>query len=149
MSSKGRKERVVPLWKSTAGHLRDWLTQIDRNATSPVFPSRAGKRLSRSGVEDRIHVAVTKAAKRCLSLVGRRISPHTFRHTTAMHLLQSGVDPSVIALWLGHEDLATTHLYVEADLAMKEAALQRVQAPSQRRVRYRASDPLLAFLSSL
>lgn len=149
LHGKGRKERTVPLWKSTAKHLRGWLAQIDRNPTAPVFPSRAGKRLSRSGVEDRLRVAVARAAESCPSLRGRRISPHTFRHTTAMHLLQSGVDLSVIALWLGHEDPATTHLYVEADLAMKEAALERVQDPSPRRWRYRASDPLLAFLDTL
>jgi site-specific recombinase XerD len=149
LHGKGRKERVVPLWKSTAAHLRHWLPQIDRNPAAPVFPNRAGKRLSRSGVENRLHIALSRAAKRCAALAGRRVSPHTLRHTTAMHLLQSGVDLSVIALWLGHEDPATTHLYLEADLTMKEAALQRVQDPAPRRARYRASDPLLAFLSSL
>ena len=112
LHGKGRKERVVPLWKSTAAQLRAWLRRIDRSPDAPVFPNRSGARLSRSGVEHRLDVALATAAKRCPTLAGRKISPHTLRHTTAMHLLQSGVDITVIALWLGHEDLATTHLYI-------------------------------------
>lgn len=119
LHGKGRKERVVPLWKNTAAQLRRWLARISRSSQAPVFPNRRGKPLSRSGVEHRLQMAVTEASKRCPSLQSRRISPHTIRHTTAMHLLQSGVDITVIALWLGHEDPATTHLYVEADLTMK------------------------------
>jgi len=149
LRGKGRKERVVPLWKHTAKQLRVWLRRIDRNPEAPVFPNRAGKPLTRSGVEQRLRVAVAKASKRCPSLAARRISPHTLRHTTAMHLLQSGVDIAVIALWLGHEDTATTHLYVEADLAMKEAALQRLDEPSLKPVRYKPPDRLLAFLEAL
>lgn len=150
LHGKGRKERVVPLWKTTAAQLRAWFAHIDHSPDGPVFPNRAGKPLSRSGVEHRLRVAIRAASERCPSLVGRRISPHTLRHTTAMHLLQSGVDITVIALWLGHEDTATTHLYVEADLAMKEAALRRVEEPgSARPVRFKAPDRLLAFLEAL
>ncbi len=150
LRGKGRKERVVPLWKSTKRRLRAWFKHIDRNPDSPVFPNRAGQRLSRSGVEQRLRVAITKASERCPSLLARPISPHTLRHTTAMHLLQSGVDITVIALWLGHEDTATTHLYVEADLAMKEAALRRLEDPGPRRpARFKARDRLLAFLEAL
>jgi site-specific recombinase XerD len=149
LRGKGRKERVVPLWKRTAKQLRVWLRRIDRNPDAPVFPNRAGKPLTRSGVEQRLRVAVAKASARCPSLAARRISPHTLRHTTAMHLLQSGVDITVIALWLGHEDTATTHLYVEADLAMKEAALRRLDEPSLKPVRYKPPDRLLAFLEAL
>jgi site-specific recombinase XerD len=149
LHGKGRKDRVVPLWKSTAANLRAWLPRIDQSPDAPVFPNRAGKRLSRSGVEDRLHVALAKAAERCPSLLGRRLSPHTLRHTTAMHLLQSGVDLTVIALWLGHEDPATTHLYIEADITMKEAALRRVEDPSPKPARFRATDRLLAFLDTL
>ena len=116
LHGKGRKERVVPLWKSTAAQLRRWLPRIDGAPDAPVFPNRAGKPLSRSGVEHQLRVACRKASERHPSLATRRISPHTLRHTTAMHLLQSGVDITVIALWLGHEDTATTHQYVEADL---------------------------------
>ena len=149
LHGKGRKERVVPLWKSSARKLRAWLPRIDQSPDAPVFPNRAGKPLTRSGVEQRLRVAVAKASARCPSLAARRISPHTLRHTTAMHLLQSGVDITVIALWLGHEDTATTHLYIEADLAMKEAALKRLDEPSLKPVRYKAPDRLLAFLEAL
>ena len=143
LHGKGRKERVVPLWKDTASQLRRWLARIDHRFDAPVFPNRAGKRLSRSGVEHRLRVTIGRASQRCPSLIGRRITPHTLRHTTAMHLLQAGVDITVIALWLGHEDPATTHLYVEADLAMKEAALKRVDDLASKPVRFRAPDRLL------
>ncbi len=149
LHGKGRKERIVPLWKSTAKQLRTWLPSIDSSPDAPVFPNRTGKRMSRSGVEHRLRVALEKASEQCPSLATRRISPHTLRHTTAMHLLQSGVDITVIALWLGHEDTATTHLYIEADLAMKEAALKRVDDPSPKPVRFKARDSVLAFLEAL
>ncbi len=149
LHGKGRKQRVVPLWKHTAKQLRDWLPRIDQSPAASVFPNRAGKPLTRSGVEQRLRLAVATASGRCPSLLGRRISPHTLRHTTAMHLLQSGVDITIIALWLGHEDTATTHQYVEADLAMKEAALRRLDEPALKHVRYKPSDRLLAFLETL
>jgi len=149
LHGKGRKERVVPLWKSTATQLNAWFKHIDQSPNAPVFPNRAGKRLSRSGVEQRLRLAIARASQRCPSLLNRRISPHTLRHTTAMHLLQSGVDITVIALWLGHEDTTTTHLYVEADLAMKEAALKRLDDPGKKPVRFTARDSLLAFLEAL
>jgi len=149
LHGKGRKERVVPLWKSTVTQLKTWLGRIDRRPESPVFPNRAGKALSRFGVRQRIQKAVDHASKHCPSLAGRRVSPHTFRHTMAMHLLQSGVDLTVIAMLLGHEDPSTTHRYVEADLAMKEAALQRLKEPTQTASRFRASKRLLAFLDAL
>jgi site-specific recombinase XerD len=146
---KGRKERVIPLWKSTATQLRSWLQCIDHQPKAPVFPNRAGNALSRSGVEHRLRVTIGKASLNCPSLQGRTISPHTLRHTTALHLLQSGVDITVIAMWLGHEDIATTHQYIEADLEMKEAALKRMDAPSSKPVRFKAKDRLLDFLEGL
>lgn len=149
LHGKGRKERVIPLWKRTAAQVREWLTQIDRTPQAPVFPNRAKRPLSRSGVEHRLQVAITTASAHCPSLAARSISPHTLRHTAAMHLLQSGVDITVIALWLGHEDPATTHRYIEADLAMKDAALQRLEAPTMAPVRFKARDRLLAFLEAL
>ena len=149
LKGKGRKQRVVPLWKRTAKQLRAWLPQIEQSPHAPVFPNRAGKPITRSGIEHRLSLAVTTASKRCPSLAARRISPHTLRHTTAMHLLQSGVDISVIALWLGHEDTATTHIYLEADLAMKEAALKRLHEPALKPLTYKAPDRLLAFLEAL
>jgi site-specific recombinase XerD len=149
LHGKGRKQRVVPLWKSTAALLRRWLLRVERSAGAPVFPNRSGQRLSRSGVEYRLRDALAKASKEFPSLQARRISPHMLRHTTAMHLLQSGVDITVIALWLGHEDIATTHLYVEADLEMKDAALKKLGDPETKSVRFRAPDRLLAFLQGL
>ena len=149
LHGKGRKERIVPLWKSTAKRLRAWLPRIDRSPEAPVFPNRAGQRLSRSGVEHRLRVACSQAARLCPSLDAKRISPHTLRHTTAMHLLQAGVDITVIALWLGHESTETTHLYLEADLKMKEAALKRIEDPALAPVRFQAPDRLLAFLEAL
>jgi len=148
IQGKGRKERSVPLWKSTAAMFREWLKRIDPQPETPLFPNREGNRLSRSGVEKRLRAAVNIAASRCPTLTGRRISPHTLRHTTAMHLLQSGVDITVIALWLGHES-PTTHLYLEADLKMKEHALKSLPEPPRKYARYRANEGLLAFLNRL
>jgi len=149
LHGKGRKERVVPLWKSTSKMLRTWLLGIDPKPRAPVFPNRFGAPMSRSGVEHRLRATLSEAVSQCPSLAGRRVSPHTLRHTTAMHLLQSGVDITVIALWLGHEDPSTTHMYIEADLAMKQEALRRIDAPTTKPVRYRARDGLLAFLEGL
>jgi len=149
LHGKGRKERIVPLWKTTVAQLRAWCRRIDTNATSPLFPNRMGQPMTRSGVEYRLRVAVQKAAVHCPSLKHKAVSPHTFRHTTAMHLLQANVDITTIALWLGHESPATTHTYIEADLAMKEAAISKLKGPRSRTVRYRASDAVLAFLEGL
>jgi integrase/recombinase XerD len=146
---KGRKQRVVPLWKKTTSQLRGWLSQIESHPHCPLFPNRQGKPLTRSGIQERLHVAVQRAAKHCPTLKNRRVSPHSLRHSTALHLLQSGVDLTVIALWLGHESLSTTHLYVEADLQMKERSLKKLAAPASGSFRYHASDRLLAFLDSL
>jgi integrase/recombinase XerD len=149
INGKGRKQRVVPLWPSTADRLREWLPRIGPLPESPLFPNSHGGALSRSGVEDRLREAVRLATEVCPTLKGRRISPHTLRHTTAMHLLQSGVDITVIALWLGHESTETTHQYVEADLTMKERALARIEEMPSPPLRYRADDDLLRFLEGL
>jgi integrase/recombinase XerD len=149
IQGKGRKERAIPLWKATVTALRRWLPEVASGKDAPVFPNRGGAPLSRSGIEDRLRAAVRVASASCPSLQNRTISPHSFRHTTAMHLLQSGVDITVIALWLGHESPATTHLYVEADLVMKERALAKLQQVPTRTRRYQPSDRLLAFLDAL
>jgi site-specific recombinase XerD len=149
LHGKGRKERVVPLWSSTCRVLSSWLRETKLSSDAPLFPARGGGRLSRSGIEDRLTSAVATAIRSCPSLSGRRISPHTLRHTTAMHLLQSGVDVTVIALWLGHESPATTHIYIEADLAMKKRALDKLADPRSRTKRLVPSDALLAFLDGL
>ena len=149
LHGKGRKERVVPLWKSTVKLLRKWLTQIEPDPQNPLFPNRFGQRLSRSGVESRLRFALPKAITQCPSLGGKVVSPHVIRHTTAMHLLQAGVDLSVIALWLGHENIVTTHQYLEADLQMKEKALAKLQPPTLHSARYKPSPKVLSFLEGL
>jgi len=149
LHGKGRKERVVPLWKTTAALLREWLRQGAWAPESPLFPNRFGEPLSTAGIEHRLRIAVRAASQQCPGLAKRKISPHTRRHTTAMHLLQSGLELSVIALWLGHESPATTHTYVEADLAMKEKALEKLHAPDRLPIRFKPSDELLRFLDGL
>ena len=149
LHGKGRKQRVIPLWKSTAAELRTWLDKISPAPEAPVFPNRSGAPLTRSGVRDRLNRAVAVAEQRCPSLHGQHVSPHTLRHSTAMHLLESGTDLAVIALWLGHSSPAVTHQYLEADLAAKEAVLRRLADPSPASVRFHPGDRLLAFLQDL
>jgi site-specific recombinase XerD len=150
LRGKGRKTRSVPLWRSTVKEIRAWLKQNPNlRPTSALLPNRNGEAMTRSNVTQRLAIAVSVAAKAQPQLTKRPISPHTIRHTTAMHLLQSGVDISVIALWLGHESPTTTHHYVEADLAMKDRALARLQDPKAKLRRYRAPDSLLEFLKGL
>jgi site-specific recombinase XerD len=150
LRGKGRKQRSVPLWKSTVLEIRAWLRlnpQMDVNAV--LLPNRSGNAMTRTNVAERLKLAVHSAAKTIDSLDKRCISPHTIRHSTAMHLLQSGVDISVIALWLGHENPTTTHMYIEADMAMKDQALARLQEPFSNHPRYQAPDALLQFLKTL
>jgi len=149
LHGKGRKQRVIPLWKNTAGELRGWLNQINSAPEAPVFPNRAGAPLTRSGVRDRLDRAVAVAEQCCPSLRGQHVTPHTLRHSTAMHLLQSGTDLSIIALWLGHSSPAVSHQYLEADLAAKEAVLRRLTDPSPTATRFHPGDRLLAFLQDL
>ena len=149
LHGKGRKDRSVPLWPTTTTQVRRWLPRIDSRPDRPLFPSTRGGRLARPAVTARLRLAVQRAVGQCPSLANRHISPHGVRHSTAMHMLQAGVDITVIALWLGHENPATTHMYVEADLAMKERALQAVQPPHVKQTRYRPTDRLLAFLQGL
>lgn len=149
LQGKGRKQRTVPLWKETAAEIRHWLKYADLRADQPLVPNRSGRAMTRTNVAERLALAITAATTQCPRLAGRRISPHSWRHTTAMHLLQAGVDITVIALWLGHESPVTTHGYVEADLAMKERALDTLVPPETKRKRYRPSDAVLKFLESL
>ena len=146
---KGRKQRTVPLWKETIQHIRSWLKLAGLKPDQPLLPNRFGGPMTRTAVQQRLQLHVQTAQANCPSLCRRRISPHTIRHATAMNLLQSGVAPPVIALWLGHEDPATTHQYIEADLLMKEQALRRLQPPKERRTRFKLRADLLTFLDSL
>ncbi len=150
LHGKGRKQRTVPLWRSTVKAIRSWLRLNPELASaSSLLPNRAGQPMTRNNVTQRLDLAVKAASSVHPRLVDRHVSPHMIRHTTAMHLLQSGVDISVIALWLGHESPTTTHQYVEADLAMKERALARLHEPDIAIRRYQAPDSLLEFLKTL
>ena len=149
LHGKGRKERVVPLSKPTSARVRSWMQQIGSDARQPLFPNRYGQPMSRSGVAKRLQVAVKLASPRCPSLHEKTISPHVVRHSTAMHLLQSGVDLAVIALYLGHESVVTTHHYLQADLKMKERALAALQPPQTKTMRFKPAPEVLAFLDTL
>ena len=146
---KGRKERCTPLAKPTVTVLKAWLKEPQRGDASVLFPNARGGRLSPDGVSYLLAKHCAKAAKVCLSLERKHVTVHCLRHTTAMDLLQAGVDRSVIALWLGHESVETTQIYVEATLAMKEQALDKVTPPTGRPTRYKPADELLGFLNSL
>ena len=146
---KGRKERTIPLWAETVHVLRAWFHEVGEHTPNIAFPSVRGKSLSRDGVDYLLKRAVQRAVVNCPHLTTQKISPHIIRHTTAMHLLQAGVDIATIALWLGHESIETTHVYLQADLAMKEEALGKLDPIDGEWQRFRAEDPLLAFLASL
>lgn len=149
LQGKGRKQRAVPLPRSVAADVKRYLAANPGEPFSPVFTNRFGQSLSRSGVEKRLRLAVKAAAEKCPALKGRAISPHTFRHSTAMHLLQAGVDIVVIALMLGHESPSTTHDYVELDMKMKERCLRKLRPTKTAASRFKPTDRILAFLESL
>ena len=146
---KGRKERAVPLTSSTAAVLGSWLAERAAGPTDPVFATSQGRALSRYGVTVilRRHAAAVVAS--CPTMASKTLSPHVLRHTCAMRLLHAGVDITVIALWLGHESVETTQMYVHADMTLKERALARVTPIDTKARRYRPPDKLLAFLEAL
>lgn len=146
---KGRKERCTPLRRETAKVMQAWLKERAGQADDPAFPTIRGDRLSRDAVEHLVRKYALIAAKACASLRGKRVSPHTLRHSTAMDLLHNGIDRTVIALWLGHESVETTQIYIHADMRLKEKALARVAAARTRPGRYKPDDALLSFLESL
>lgn len=146
---KGRKERITPLTRGAVAVLRVWLVERAGRPADPLFPTRTGRALSRDAVEHRLTKYAAAAARTCPSLGTKRISAHVLRHTAAMQLLHAGIDTSVIALWLGHEQVETTQIYLHADLALKERALERTRPAATKPGRYRPSDSLLAFLESL
>ena len=147
---KGRKHRSIPLTRPTA-RLLQWLARVSGTLprTDPLFPNRAGSRLSTDAVADLLAKHVSTATQRCPTLTSKIVSPHVLRHTCAMNLLQSGVDLATIALWLGHASTKATGVYMHADLALKEQALARTAPPTVGRRRYRPPDHLLAFLEAL
>lgn len=150
LPGKGRKERTVPLWPSTTRMLRQWCKSNRIAPAQPIFTNRIGEPLSPDGVAYRLSLTIRKATKHCPSLLGRRISAHTFRHSCAMSLLQAGVALEVIALWLGHAQPITTHGYVEADLEMKTRCLRRLAEPQTQKPNPREEPSrLLAFLRAI
>jgi site-specific recombinase XerD len=146
---KGRKQRCTPLRSEIANVLHGWLKERAGLDDDPLFPTMRGTKLSRDALECLVQKHTLAASKSCPSLAGKRVSPHVLRHSTAMDLLHHGVDQTVIALWLGHESVETTQMYLHADLRLKEKALARITAPESEPARYRPDDSLLAFLESL
>jgi site-specific recombinase XerD len=146
---KGRKQRAIPLAGPVESLLRVWLNERAGQPCDPLFPTRTGRRLSRDAVALRVSTHAATAAQRCPSLRGKRIHPHVLRHSCAMSLLQSGVDTSVIALWLGHAGVRSTDAYIHADISIKEKALALTTPASARPGRYHPPDKVLAFLEDL
>ncbi|RUA26904.1 MAG: integrase [Actinobacteria bacterium] len=147
---KGRKARATPLLPDTIAIMNDWITERAATGSEPLFATTTGRRLSRDAVEARLRHTTARASKTCPSLAGKNVTAHTLRHTAAMRLLHAGVDATVIALWLGHENVATTSIYIHADMTIKEQAIAKTTpvgtSPSQR---YQPSDALLGFLDRL
>jgi integrase/recombinase XerD len=146
---KGRKERATPLTTLTVAVLRGWLTEHPAAPHDPLFPSRTGARLSHDAIEHRLAQHLATARLACPSLRGKQITTHTLQQTCAMRLLEAGTDITVIALWLGHEQIGTAQIYLHAGMGQKERAIARVNPPGTQPGRYRPPDPLLAFLDQL
>jgi site-specific recombinase XerD len=146
---KGRKARCTPIRVDLAARLTEWIAELPPGSTTPIFPTAKGKAMSSDALQRLVGRHVRTAARACPSLHKKRVTPHTLRHTLAMTLLQHGVDITVIALWLGHDSIETTQIYLHADMAMKEKALARSSNAMTPPKRYRPNDRLLAFLESL
>jgi integrase/recombinase XerD len=146
---KGRKTRCTPLRKETITVLRAWLRERQGQSSDPVFPTTQGRALGHDGLEYMLNKHLAVARRHCPSLVKKRITPHSLRHSLAMNLLHHGADRSVIALWLGHESVETTSIYLQADMQLKEQALAKSATTRARASRYRPTDRVLAFLNAL
>lgn len=146
---KGRKERCTPLTKQSVALLQEWIKEVREAKSNVLFPNGRGKALSRDAVEKLLKKYVKIAKKSCPSIGDKKVSPHTLRHTTAVQLLRAGVDCSLIALYLGHENLETTQIYLKADLTIKEKAISSVLPLNTKFRRFRPDDDLLRFLSNL
>jgi integrase/recombinase XerD len=146
---KGRKQRITPLTKQTVAVMRAWTRERDGQPGDPLFCTSTGRQLTRDALERRLAKHAVVAAAACPSLATKTITPHVLRHTAAMRLLHAGVDTTVIALWLGHEQIQTTQIYLHADLAIKEKALDRTTPPTSTPGRYQPTDRILAFLDEL
>jgi integrase/recombinase XerD len=146
---KGRKDRITPLTKPTALALREWLRERGGRPSDPAFPTSRGYPLTRDAVARRLTLYTHLAATHCPTLHAKNVTPHVLRHTAAMRLLHAGVDTTVIALWLGHESIETTRIYLDADLSIKELALARTSPTNSKPGRYTPTDTLLMFLEAL
>jgi site-specific recombinase XerD len=146
---KGRKERCTPLSRATARVLRAWIAEAGATGTDLLFRSQRRSRLSADAVERLVAKYAQRALASCPTLARKHVTPHVLRHTTAVQLLEAGVDRAVIALWLGHEQVETTQIYLDADLAMKERALARTAPPNAKAKRFKPPDALIAFLEGL
>jgi len=146
---KGRKQRITPLTTTTTRMLRAWLSERGGHLGEPLFPTSQGRPLSRDALEQRLAKHAAAATEVCSSIRGKKVTPHVLRHTAAMRLLKAGIDTTVIALWLGHEQVETTQVYVHADLAIKEQAFARTAGVDGTPGRYRPAAPLLAFPQAL
>ena len=130
--------------------VKSWMKEYRGSGEEPLFPTMHGSKMSRDALEHLVKRHVETASKTCPSLVGKRVSPHVLRHSTAMNLLHHGVDQAVIALWLGHESVETTQIYIHADMKLKEKALAKMSVPANDTPsRYKPNDKLLGFLESL
>jgi len=146
---KGRKARCTPLRKETVTVLRCWLRERQGQPSDPLFPTTRSRALGHDGLEYLLSKHLAVARRHCPSLIKKRVTFHSLRHSLAMNLLHHGVDRSVIALWLGHENVETTSIYLQADMQLKEQALAKTVAARTRTSRYRPSDRVLAFLNTL
>lgn len=146
---KGRKDRITPLTKPTVAVLRSWIAERGGRPSDPLFPTSRGAPLTRDAVARRLTKHTASAALKCPTLRGKKLTPHVLRHTAAMRLLHAGVDTTVIALWLGHESVETTQIYLQADLAIKQRALARTRPTGIKPGRYKPPDKLIAFLEAL
>jgi site-specific recombinase XerD len=146
---KGRKDRITPLTADTVAVLRTWMAENAAQPGDPLFPTNRGSTMSHDALAQRLARHTATATLACPSLAGKDITPHVLRHTAAMQLLHAGVDITVIALWLGHESVTTTQIYLQADLALKQQALDRTTPPTIAPGRFRPPDHLLAFLDDL
>lgn len=148
-TGKGRKQRITPLTSSTVTVLQAWLAERGGLPADPLFPTRRGAPLSRDALERRVAKHAATAAIACPALREKKISPHVMRHSAAMRLLNAGIETSVLALWLGHENVATTQIYIHADLALKERAIARTAPQDAPPGRYQPPDAVMAFLDGL
>jgi site-specific recombinase XerD len=148
-TGKGRKHRCTPLTKSMAAVLAAWIKSEGLQPGDPLFAGPKGRPLGRDAVESLVATHAARAAEHCSSIANKHVTPHVLRHSCAMAMLQAGIDTTVIALWLGHEQVETTMIYVHADMAIKQRALERTRPPAATPGRYRANDSLLAFLEGL